>query len=116
MGGAQTRNRIRDLVKPDDLSKRTRLVSINAFYFKDSWARPFFTALTTKMDFYVTSKDIHKVETMRSRYGDEFMFYECPHLKAKFLELFFGGEASMVLVLPTIKRGWGRLKARSTGF
>ncbi|KAJ3653000.1 hypothetical protein Zmor_018921 [Zophobas morio] len=79
---AQTRNRIRDLVKPDDLSKRTRLVSINAFYFKDSWARPFFTDLTTKMDFYVTSKDIHKVETMRSRYGDDFMFYECPHLKA----------------------------------
>ena len=101
----QTRNRIGDLVKPDDLSNRTRLVSINAFYFKDSWARPFFTDLTTKMDFYVTSKDIHKVETMRSRYGDEFMFYECPHLKAKFLELFFGRGASMVLVLPNDKEG-----------
>ena len=109
---AQTRNRIRDLVKPDDLSNRTKLVLINALYFKDSWARPFFTDLTTKMDFYVTSKDIHKVETMRSRYGDEFMFYECPHLKAKFLELFFGGGASMVLVLPNDKEGLGPLESQ----
>ncbi len=64
---AQTNNRIKELMPPGSLSKKTRLVLTNAIYFKGDWAAPFDPDSTEEADFLA---DGGKVKTMMmSQYG-----------------------------------------------
>jgi serpin B len=49
---AQTKGRIRDLVPPGILTALTRLVLVNAIYFKGSWSAPFDREGTREEPFY----------------------------------------------------------------
>ncbi|KAJ3652998.1 hypothetical protein Zmor_018919 [Zophobas morio] len=105
-----TNNKIKDLIESKDLDEDTRVVLINALYFQANWSTPFPLSLTGKRNFYKTSTDSEEVD-MLQHFDKYFKYYECPHLKAQFLELpFKGDEASMVIVLPNEKDGLASLE------
>jgi serpin B len=94
---AETRDRIKNLLKPDDLNELTRLVLVNALYFYGSWATPFVKEATRDEDFHTLAGKTIKAPTMHSfgslRYsqGDGFAAVELPYV---------GQELQMFLVLP----------------
>lgn len=48
----KTREKIKDLVKPDMVDGSTRMVLVSAIYFKADWAKPFDKSLTKKKLFH----------------------------------------------------------------
>ena len=50
----RTKQKIKDLVKPDSFDVKTKLVLVNAIYFKADWAKKFDKRLTKKKRFYTT--------------------------------------------------------------
>ncbi|RZB58816.1 Serpin domain containing protein, partial [Asbolus verrucosus] len=105
-----TSNKIKNLISPDILDNNTRTVLINALYFKGNWTNRFANYTTKQEDFYKTSKDVVKVDTMH-HYREWFNYCENSVLKAKFLELPFEGEdISMIIALPNEKEGLASLE------
>lgn len=52
-----TNNRIKDLLKPSVIDKSTRLVLVNALYFKGAWSESFNKSQNTKDQFQIGKKD-----------------------------------------------------------
>ncbi len=67
----QTRERIRDLIPPDGLDQKTRLVLVNAIYMKAPWSEPFPESATGKQPFHLGTSSTAGVPTMRrqARFG-----------------------------------------------
>jgi serpin B len=107
----RTNQKIQNLIDGQSLTSRTRAVLINALYFQGNWSIPFDSYLTSKRDFYRTATDVVAVDMMSVR--DEFNYYEDANLGAKFLELPFDGDMSMVVVLPHKTEGLAALEKRS---
>ncbi|WP_435011407.1 serpin family protein [Tundrisphaera lichenicola] len=105
----QTEGKIVDLIPPDVLDARTRLVLTNAIYFKGDWSTPFPKGATKEEPFHLAADRavpaplMHRQENLRFWAGDG--------LKA--LELPYGeGDLSMVVLLPDAIDG---LPALETG-
>ncbi|XP_068910463.1 serine protease inhibitor 3/4-like isoform X4 [Tenebrio molitor] len=109
--GKQTNNKIQNLIDPNILGPDTRIILINALYFKGKWVYPFESDSTIKRDFYKTAKDVVQVDMMHNT--DVYNYYESPELKAKFLEMpYEGDDLSMVIVLPNEKEGLAALESQ----
>ncbi|RZC42731.1 Serpin domain containing protein, partial [Asbolus verrucosus] len=109
----KTDNKIKNLINSSDLTDESRVILINALYFKADWAYKFPLASTSKLNFYRTSTDVVQVDAMYiDRYMRRYFGYcACKELNAKFLELpFTGGDASMVIILPNEKEGLAALE------
>lgn len=107
----KTKDKIKDLISPDALDALTRLVLVNAIYFKGNWADKFDPADTKKEPFYLNDQDKIDVDTMhimkKYRYGEN------SDLDAKILELpYENREVSMVIVLPNQRNGLKALEAK----
>lgn len=99
---SKTGEKIRDLIAPAVLNELTRLVLVNAIYFKGDWEYQFDPGLTTDLPFWLSPKD--KVEVPMMAQTEELLYAEPRGLQV--LELpYVGGELSMVLLLPSSKRG-----------
>jgi serpin B len=61
---SQTNQKIKDLIPADALNALTRLVLVNAIYFKGDWASKFNKAATIKADFHVSPTETVKVDMM----------------------------------------------------
>ena len=97
---AQTRDKIKDLLKKGDLNQATRLVLTNAVYMKAAWAEPFNKPLTHDEPFHLTLETKPTVPTMH-RTGD-YNYYEGGSFAA--VEIPYALHAlSMIVILPTIK-------------
>ena len=108
---ARTKNRIHDIISANDIDELSRLILINALYFKGNWSTPFPEGLTHPKDFYPKETEAVSVDTMHVTAS--FHYYECTEVDAKFLELFFEDrDASMVVVLPNEKNGLGKLESK----
>jgi serpin B len=94
----QTEDRIQGLLPARSLQPRlTRLVLVNAIYFKASWAKPFSEDQTVSEPFIVTAAMKKEVPLMH-RTGD-YGYAEQDGVKV--LEMpYQGGDLSMVVVLP----------------
>ncbi|XP_063917704.1 alaserpin-like [Zophobas morio] len=107
----KTQNKIQNLINPDILDNKTRAVLINALYFQGNWSITFPPMLTAKANFYKSENEVVEVDTMNLE-DEELLYYECPYLNAKLLELPFKGEgASMTIVLPNEKHGLASLES-----
>ncbi|MEW6229028.1 MAG: serpin family protein [Bacillota bacterium] len=94
---AKTNNKIRELIKPNDLSYLTRLVLTNAIYFKGKWEIQFKPEDTKVMSFYVSAKE--KVDVPMMHQTAKFNYAE--NDQAQILEMpYTGGDLSMVVLLP----------------
>lgn len=60
----KTNQRIKDIIKPDDIDELTRLVLTNAIYFKGSWESPFDPSMTKKELFYLTKDEKKEIDMM----------------------------------------------------
>jgi serpin B len=104
----QTKGKIKDLLKPQNIDARTVLILTNAIYFKALWASPFAPQRTRPDDFYTLASEKVRVDMMhlsgRFRYTDDD--------KAQTLELpYQGGSLAMVIVLPRARDGLTQLEA-----
>ena len=95
----QTKNRIQDLIAPGVIDTLTRLVLVNAIYFKGGWLYPFDPPATQEAPFTrldgsqvnVPSMIWPKAETVRYAQGAGYQLVELPYQ---------GGNAVMTILLP----------------
>jgi serpin B len=108
-----TNGRIRNLLAPDDLHPRTRLVLTNTVWFKADWQRQFEAAATRHRDFFAGGATPVKVRMMHEREarfrhldGGSFDAIELPYR---------GEEMSMIVFLPRARDGLGAFERELTG-
>ena len=80
-----TRNKIKDLVSAGDFDELTRLVLVNAIYFKGLWKNKFDVRVTTKAPFHLNSKDSVEVDMMKQ--DADFPYADISDLSAKAIAL-----------------------------
>ncbi len=104
----KTREKIRDLIAQGNLDPLTRLVLVNAIYFKGSWASRFDAARTEEADFHVAVDSTVKVPMMAQT--RKYSYAEMDD--GQVLKLpYEGGDLSMLVVLPREKDGLAALEA-----
>ncbi|KAK8741743.1 hypothetical protein OTU49_002371 [Cherax quadricarinatus] len=95
---SNTRGRINQLVKPDDL-ENALMVLINAAFFKGSWKYMFNSTNTTIQSFFVSPK--HSVDVPMMKLKTSLKLVQSTELRARILELPYAGDViSMLLLLP----------------
>ncbi|MBY0230280.1 MAG: serpin family protein [Gemmataceae bacterium] len=108
----QTNDRIKDLLQPGIVDDMTKLVLVNAIWFKGTWVRTFKEADTAEADFSVTEKAKAKARLMRQQ--ERFPYAETP--EAQVLEMpYAGDEVAMAVVLPKKRNGLAALEKGLTG-
>jgi serpin B len=104
----QTKDKIKELLKPDHVKSDTALILTNAIYFKGLWESQFSKKHTDVANFRISANESARVDMMnqtgRFRYLDEAAFQA--------LELpYRGSTASMVILLPKAVDGLARIEA-----
>ena len=93
----QTKGKISNLIAPGLLAPATRLVLVNAIYFKGHWANEFKTSNTIKSPFSITLNQTVEVSMMNLTAN--FKYTEVDGLSC--LELpYVGNDLAMVILLP----------------
>ncbi|CAH0699095.1 unnamed protein product [Spodoptera exigua] len=113
---SQTNEKIKDLLSSDSVDSDTRLVLINALYFKGTWQKQFDPQNTMNQPFHITADSSVEVPMMYRE--DDYLYGESSELQAQLLEMpYQGGEASMLIVLPNEIEGLdGVLSKLASGF
>ncbi|XP_055462745.1 leukocyte elastase inhibitor A [Psammomys obesus] len=95
----QTEGKIPELLAMGVVDSMTKLVLVNAVYFKGMWQEKFMKRDTTDAPFRLNKKDTKTVKMMYQK--KKIPFGYIPDLKCKVLEMTYqGGELSMVILLP----------------
>lgn len=104
----KTRDKIKNLLPPGSLAPDTRLILVNAIYFKGDWLHAFEKDKTADEPFWTTpevSTNVPMMTMKPERFGymenESFQCLELPYL---------GEEASMLIVLPKEKDGLVRIE------
>ena len=93
----ETKGKIDNILKPEDITIDTRLVLTNAIYFKGKWLTKFDKQFTRDEDFYLINGQKTKVKMMYQK--NWFNYYENNDLQL--LEMpYKGNKVSMVIILP----------------
>lgn len=105
----KTKNKIKDLIDPSLLDDLTRMVLVNAIYFKGSWATQFKKERTEKADFWTSETESKKVDMMFVK--DHFRYGAVPELDATAIELPYANSTlSMLVILPNQKTGLAKVE------
>ena len=97
-----TRGRIRTLLHDGDINADTRMVLVNAIYFKGRWIHQFPKHATRPADFHTTSGKTATIPMMHQQ--SMFRYRSLPDMQL--LELpYAGNRLSMVILLPRRTRG-----------
>lgn len=99
---AQTKNKIKNLLTLDAINDATKLILVNAIYFKGSWAKQFQKESTYPDEFQLSNGSKAKVDMMVLN-GNQFKYSvnPVPNLDAAVCELpYIGGKLSMTVILP----------------
>lgn len=106
----KTKNKIKDLIDSSMLDGLTRMVLVNAIYFKGSWDKQFIKSRTEKADFWTSETDSKQVDMMYVK--EHFRYAELPELDAAAIELPYANSSlSMLVILPNSKTGLPKLEA-----
>ncbi|CAG5018391.1 unnamed protein product [Parnassius apollo] len=96
---SKTNEKIKDLLSGDSLNSDSRLVLVNALYFKGTWKKQFDIANTMDQPFHVDEEKTIMVPMMYKE--DDYTYGESQELGAQLLKMHYVGEqASMLIVLP----------------
>lgn len=107
----KTRDRIQDLIQPGVLDAMTRLVLVNAIYFKGMWENRFKVEDTREAPFHVATGKMVQARLMNLK--AEFGYAEVDALQV--LEMPYAGKAlSMVVLLPRKADGLRELEGELT--
>ncbi|KAM5268010.1 serpin B9 isoform 1-T2 [Hipposideros larvatus] len=95
----KTEGKIQDLLPGNSIDEQTRLVLVNAVYFKGRWNEEFNKTCTMEMPFKISQKEQRPVQMMFQE--AEFNLAYIEEVQAQVLELPYAGkELSMLIVLP----------------
>jgi len=98
----RTRDKIKDLIQPDMISGDTRMVLVNAIYFKSNWAKKF--DRSEPMKFHISPSSSVDVPMMRKT--DEIFYASLDSLSSTMIELPYKGDRIvMQVLLPNTKYG-----------
>jgi serine protease inhibitor len=114
----QTNNKIKNLVNKNLLNELTRLVLINAIYFKANWANPFDSEDTKNAPFWISRKQKVQVPMMNKK--QHFLYLQTKDVQI--IELPYEGTGkyndknrlSMTILLPNKKNGLAELEKMLT--
>lgn len=96
----QTKDKIKDMIKPEMLSDLTKLVLTNAIYFKGLWEKQFNPKNTYETDFETNTLEKVKVDMMSYSSEDKNFNYTVTD-DLKIIELdYTGNDISMIIILP----------------
>ncbi|HOX55486.1 MAG TPA: serpin family protein [Candidatus Paceibacterota bacterium] len=107
----RTKYKIQDILESGSVDAVTRLVLVNAIYFKGAWAKQFDKAGTSPNPFHLTSSRrvdvplMHHQDNVKYMENEDFQAVELPYT---------GGTLSMVILLPRQIEGCGQLEDRLT--
>ena len=108
----RTSGEIQELLKPEMVRNDSRIVLVNAIYFKGGWLEPFEKKSTCKQPFYLGSKQKKIQVDMMHREG-EMQTGDLPELDARVLELpYKGWDLSTFIILPNKLDGLSELESR----
>ncbi|XP_043835252.1 serpin B10 isoform X1 [Dromiciops gliroides] len=109
----QTEGKIVKLLPDDSIDSMTRLVLVNAVYFKGKWKEEFKPKDTIEKPFRVNKTTTKPVKMMSMKRNLEIFHVEKP--KAKGIQLYYGnGDVSMFIVLPDDINGLKELEKTIT--
>ncbi|KAJ3653289.1 hypothetical protein Zmor_012549 [Zophobas morio] len=100
----QTAEKIKNIVTPDFITDDTKMILINAIYFKGAWCTKFLAGRTTTEKFFVDEENSVDVEMMNKM--DDRLYKYDEELDAQIVLLpFKNTNARMVVVLPKERNG-----------
>ncbi|XP_064017151.1 serpin B6-like isoform X1 [Pogoniulus pusillus] len=100
----KTEGKIQNLLAKGMLDSQTRLVLVNAIYFKGRWEKEFSKEKTVEMPFHISENETKPVQMMRKK--DKFNMTYIGDFETKILELpYVGNELSMIILLPNAIQG-----------
>jgi serpin B len=103
----KARQCIRDLIPPGGVDTQTRLVLVNAVYFRGLWQMPFAQSATRDEPFYLP--DGRKVQVPLMHQREHMRYMQGPEYQA--VELVYQGQdLSMLVLLPDRKDGLAELE------
>jgi serine protease inhibitor len=107
----QTQQKIRDFIQPGAPDPSTRLLLVNAIYFKGDWVKQFDKRQTRMEPFWLTSEQSVEVSMMTQKS----LFHYAEDERAQILQLpYVGDDLSMVVLLPRQKGGLRELEKALT--
>ncbi|XP_078395607.1 leukocyte elastase inhibitor-like isoform X1 [Cetorhinus maximus] len=99
---AQTEGKIKNLLAKDTVCSDTRLVLVNAIYFKGNWEKKFQEGNTHEGPFQINQNESKPVQMMYQK--AKFNMAYIHEIKAKVLELpYVQSELSMIILLPDLE-------------
>lgn len=111
----KTKDKIKDLVKPDMLDASTRVVLVNAIYFKGNWEHQFNKDRTYDGDFFISETEKTPVKYMTIK--KKFNYAVLDRLDATALEMkYANSNISFVIVLPNTRTGLSALEKKLCDF
>ncbi|XP_014220606.2 antichymotrypsin-2-like isoform X6 [Trichogramma pretiosum] len=93
----QTNEKIKDLIKSDDLNSNTLMVLVNALYFKGQWLHKFDEKDTTKKTFHLSKSSSVKAPMMYIK--KKFLYQRLPELNAQLVGLPYSNQDLMLVVV-----------------
>lgn len=94
-----TENRIKDVISPVDLDRNTRLILLNAVYFKARWQYPFNKYSTAPADFHVDATQTKTTDFMHIT--EHFKYGEFAEFEAKAVELpYADSDITFLVIVP----------------
>ncbi|XP_034562808.1 leukocyte elastase inhibitor-like [Notolabrus celidotus] len=94
-----TQGKIKDLLIKGSLSDMTKLVLVNAIYFKGKWNKPFEKDMTVDYLFRMNKTDTKPVKMMQLK--SKFSYSTIPEVNSKVLEMpYEKSDLSMIIFLP----------------
>ncbi|XP_056099251.1 leukocyte elastase inhibitor-like isoform X3 [Rhinichthys klamathensis goyatoka] len=95
----KTQEKIKDLVPQGAVDKMTKLVLVNAIYFKGNWEKKFPKEATRDGQFKLNKNETKPVKMMHQK--EEFPLAFIPEINSQVLELPYDGKnLSMLIILP----------------
>ncbi|XP_029955714.1 leukocyte elastase inhibitor-like isoform X1 [Salarias fasciatus] len=95
----QTQGKVKDLLAQGVVSDMTRLVLVNAIYFKGKWAEQFKEEYTVDDRFRINKTETKPVKMMRQK--KKFHINTLPEVNSQIIELpYVGEDLSMFIILP----------------
>jgi len=99
----KTNNKVPEIVPASAIGSRTRLILVNAIYFKGDWKEKFDAKSTRDADFDVSPTEKVKVKMMHLS-DEKFYYGKNDELKCQAVELpYAGGTLNMFIILPDHK-------------